>query len=178
MKFHCHMPDTTPPVSLDRRLTAKPAQPQTLSGLRRWLGVLQFVIPIGLVLLVVVYEIGPAEWIYQQLGAADHFIAEIVFYGSVGPILAFGLLRMLARWIEERETSDLQAQVLARAREQARLSRELVDDTLQSLFAVSVLLASLRASAPELSPEATAILSQTQRSLDRSIRSLREHLLE
>lgn len=177
MKFHCHMSEPSRPVSLDRPVRAKFERPQTLTSLRRWLGVLQLVIPIGLVLLVVIYEAGPAEWIYQQWGLTSHYIAEVVFYGSVGPILAFGLLHLLARWIEERETSDLQAQVLARARERARLNRELIDDTLQSLFAVSVLLASLRASSSELPPEASAILSQTQRSLDESIRRLREHLL-
>ena len=127
-------------------------------------------------LLVVIYEIGPARWIQDGVGDAYHFVAEILLYGTVGPLLAFLLLRFLGRWLEERETSELQAQVLAQAREHARVSRELSDDALQTLFAVSTLLASLESTLPNLSPEAAPTLHETQQSLDCAIRRLRDHL--
>jgi len=128
------------------------------------------------VLLVVVYEVGPARWIQDGVGDAYHFVAEILFYGTVGPLLAFLLLRFLGRWLEERETSELQARVLAQAREHAQVSRELSDDALQTLFAASMLLASLKSTLPDLPPEAASALREMQQSLDRVIRQLSDHL--
>ncbi|MBI4768852.1 MAG: hypothetical protein HY784_00175 [Chloroflexi bacterium] len=105
--------------------------------------------PVGLLLLVVVYEAGPARWIHDRLGDNYHFVAEVLFYGTTGPALAFVLLDFLGRWLEERETSELQAQVLAQARERAKISHQLSDDALQTLFAASALLTSLESSLPE-----------------------------
>jgi len=156
--------------------TPAPERLPLLTALRRWLDLLQVLLPTGLVLLVIVYEIGPARWIYYEWGETYHFVAEILFYGTVGPALAFLLLNFLGRWLEERETSDLQAQVLAQARGRARLSHELNDDALQILFAASTFLASLQVALPELSPETTSTLRETQRALDRAIRQLRDHL--
>jgi len=50
------------------------------------------------------------------------------------------------------------------------------DNALQTLFAASVLLASLRDTLPEVSPETTSILIKTEQAMDRAIRQLREHL--
>jgi signal transduction histidine kinase len=151
--------------------------PLPLPALERRLGLLRWLVPAGLLLLVVAYEIGPARWIHDRLGATFHFAAEILVYGTVGPVLAFVLLDFLGRWLEERETSELQAQVLARAREQARLNYQLSDDTLQALFAASVRLTTLEASLPDLPPEAAAQLRETQAALNQAIQQLHARLL-
>ena len=132
--------------------------------------------PAALVVLVVVYEIGPAHWLHDRLGEEAHFVAEILVYGSVGPLLAFLLLHLLGRWLEEKETSDLQARVLAQAYEHVRISRKLSDDALQALFAASMLLASLKSSLPDPLPETASNLLAVQQSLDGAIRRLRDHL--
>src|SRR3990172_7021006 len=119
-----------PPAPTSERL------PLPLPALRRRLGLLQWLVPAGLLLLVVAFEIGPSRWIHNRMGDMYHFVAEILIYGTVGPVLAFILLDFLGRWLEERETSDLQAQVLARARAQARLPRQLRDDTLPTFFSL------------------------------------------
>jgi signal transduction histidine kinase len=150
--------------------------PLPLPALRRRLGLLQWLVPAGLLLLVVAYEIGPSRWIHDRMGDTYHFVAEILVYGTVGPVLAFILLDFLGRWLEERETSDLQAQVLARAREQARLHRQLSDDTLQALFAVSLRLTTLESSWPDLPPEAAAQVRETQAALNQAIQQLNARL--
>lgn len=137
---------------------------------------LQWMVPLGLVLLVVIYEIGPARWILESLGEERHLIAEIAVYAVVGPILAYWLLHFLGRWIDERETSEFQAQLLAQTREQARISQELSDKALQTLFAASVLLSTLRSSLDDLSPEETSTLQKTEEALNSAIRQIRDHL--
>jgi signal transduction histidine kinase len=148
-----------------------------LPALRRRLGLLQWLVPAGLLLLVVAYEVGPSRWIHDRMGNTYHFVAEILVYGTIGPVLAFILLDFLGRWLEERETSDLQAQVLARAREQARLHRQFSDDTLQALFAVSLRLTTLESNWPDLPPEAAAQLRETQAALNEAIQRLHTRLM-
>lgn len=150
--------------------------PLPLPTIRHRFGLLRWLLPLGLLLFVVAYEVGPSRWIHDNLGDAFHFAAEIVLYGTVGPILAFILLNFMDRWLEERETSELQAQVLAQAREQAKISHKLSDDTLQALFATSVLLAALESN-PELPPEAAVQLREAQRALNHAIQQLQAHLL-
>lgn len=148
----------------------------SLIFLRRRVRLLQRVIPIGLMLLVVIYEIGPARWILERVGEDYHLTADILIYGLIGPVLAYLFLHFLERWLEERETSELQARLLAHTREQVRVSQELSDQALQTLFAASVLLATLKASLTELPPDKTSALQQTEQALDRAIQQIRIHL--
>jgi signal transduction histidine kinase len=143
---------------------------------RAQIRVLQWVVPLGLVLLVVIYQLGLARWILERFGLEQHLIAEIIVFAVVGPLLAYWLLHFLNRWIEEKEISDFQAQLLAHTREQARLSHELSDKALQTLFAASILLSTLRSSLDDLSPEETSTLLQTQDALNSAIQQIRDHL--
>lgn len=144
--------------------------------IRHRLGLLKWLVPVALLLLVVVYEAGLSRWIHDSLGTTYQFLGEILVYGTVGPILAFTLLDYLGRWLEERETSDLQAQILARARERAQINHTLDDDVLQALFATSALIASLE-SDPNISPEAVARLREAQQALSQAIQQLHAHLV-
>ncbi len=147
-----------------------------LTALKRRVHLLQRVIPIGLFLLVVLYEIGPARWILNTAGETYHLLADMLAYGLVGPVLAYLLLHFLERWIEERETSELQARLLAHTRELARLSHELSDDALQTLFGASVMLATLKASLADMPPNTASAVQQTEAALDRAIQQIRDHL--
>ena len=163
--------DSTPPTQANGQ-TRPEKRPLSLTALRRRLDVLQWLLPGALLLLVVLYELGPARWIHDRLGDTTHFVAEILVYGSVGPLLAFWLLRLLGRWLEERETSELQAQVLAEAREHARVTHDLTDNVLQSLFGLSVLLTSLKESLPGLTPDAQAQLEEAEQAINRTFQQL------
>ena len=144
--------------------------------IRRRLDRLKWLVPAALLLLVMLYEAGPSRWIHDRLTNAYGFLDEILVYGTVGPVLAFTLLDFIGRWLEERETSDLQSQVLASARERARINYQLDDDVLQALFATSALIASLEADA-QISPEAQARLREAQQALSQAIQQLQAHLL-
>jgi len=150
--------------------------PASLTVMRQRVHVLKRIVPLGLLALVVLYEVGLSQWIYVGWGDGYHYLAEIVVYGVFGPVLAYLLLHFLDRWLEERETSELQAQLLNQAKLRHQISCEISDDALQTLFAASVLLASLRDALPEVSPETTSTLIKTEQAMARAIRQLREHL--
>jgi signal transduction histidine kinase len=86
------------------------------------------------------------------------------------------LLHFLDRWLEERETSELQAQRLAQVREEAKNSRTLNDNAMQVLFAASTLIALLKSDQHELPTETAVQLEETAQALDRAVRQLRAHL--
>jgi hypothetical protein len=163
---------------MSQPLKLTPGDLASLSLLRRRIHLLKRIVPIVLVLLVVIYEIGPARWILNGSGEDAHLIAEILVYGLFGPILAYLLLHFLDRWLEERETSELQARLLAEAQLRVRIGHELSDDALQTLFAASMLFASLRAVSTELPTDTVETLTRTEESLDRAIQQLRAHLLD
>lgn len=137
---------------------------------------IRWLFPLSIILVVIIYQFGPARWIQSLFGEQFHFVAEILFYGTLGPALAFLLLSFLARWMEERETSDLQAKLIAKARQDTQTSRELCDDALQTLFAASILVNSLKFSIEELPEVTSARLNEADQSLNGSIQRLRRHL--
>ena len=169
------MPTLPDETVLDRQ--QPDSLPPPLTAIRQRLMLLKWAMPLALFLIVVIFELGPSRWIHDDIGDAYHFLAEIVIYGSIGPSLAFAFLHFLGRWLEERETSDLQALILARTRQQAEMGHQLSDKVLQDLFAASALLASLEAHASELPPDAQAQFHQAQATLNQTVQQLRVYLL-
>jgi hypothetical protein len=156
----------------NRRSKPRPALPR----LRRWVDMLQWLAPALMVLLVIAYEVGPARWLHQHLGGEPHILAEIVFFGTLGPALVFISFHFLRRWLEEKETSDLQALILEQAHARARETSATTDEAIQALFAASVLLASLEAKNKDFTPEEVATLHNTRQALDQHIEHLRSQL--
>ncbi len=145
--------------------------------LRQRVGLIKWFIPLCLMFLVAVYEFGPAQWIYAQGGLQSRTVADVLIFGTVGPLLAFFALSLLEQWFEERETSDLQAEILVHARKDAERSRQLNDDAIQVLFAASALISSLQSVQAEIPVEHVKQLRSTETALDGAIRNLRLHLL-
>lgn len=143
---------------------------QTLLVVRQRMGLLRWLVPVGMFLLVVVYELGPARWTLAQWGPSVHIAIDLTVYGVLGPALAAVLLNLLGRWIEERETTAAQSQALAQARERAQLQRDLTDDTLQTLFAASAMLAALEDHAASLPPDAAERIQTTHTALEVAIK--------
>jgi hypothetical protein len=146
------------------------AEPRRVVTRLRWL------VPISLILLVVVYELLPASWIYSQYGFQRHLLMEILVFGSVGPALSFVLLDFFGRWLDERDTTDLQAEILKQAREDAKKGRKLADDAVQVMFAAGNIIDSLKAHQPNLPPEAVAQVAAIHRAMDKTVREIRTHL--
>jgi hypothetical protein len=139
---------------------------------------LRWLIPVSLVLLVIAYEVGPSRWVYDAWGFTYHLLVEILLFGTIGPVLVFLCLTLLERWLDEKETSDWQAQLLAKANDHVDRSRQLSDDTLQVLFAMGVLIARFKTDRSELPPDATIQIEATEQALDNAIERLRSHLME
>ncbi|MDX1665221.1 MAG: hypothetical protein R3272_15620 [Candidatus Promineifilaceae bacterium] len=139
---------------------------------------LNWLVPLSLLLLVIGYQLGPAHWIYTSLGYQYHIAAEILVFASAGPLLAFSVLYLLRRWLEERDTSEWQAQLLKLSREHRRRSRQLNDDTLQVLFAAGVMLDTLKGAQPSLDAELLARVEATESALQAAVDDLRSHLLD
>lgn len=145
--------------------------------IRQHLPRLRWLLPSGLALLVIIYEVGPALWVYRAFGINIHLLVEVVVFGTIGPILAFLVLTMVERWLEERDTSDLQAAILAKAQQDAHTSRLLSDDAIQMLFAAGTLITSLKESQPEMSGETAVQVQAIENSLNQAIAQIRSHLL-
>ena len=143
---------------------------QALVAARQRLGLLRWLVPVGMFLLVVVYEVGPARWTLAQFGPTVHIVIDLTVYGVLGPALAAVLLDLLGRWIEERETTAAQSIALAQARQRVQLHRDLTDDTLQHLFALSALLASLEDYAADLPADTLAHIQTTHAALEAAIK--------
>ena len=149
-----------------------------ISTFRRQLGLLKWLIPLGLMLLVVAYEIGPSRWINNGLGFSYHLLVEILLFGTVGPVLAFVVLVLLGRWIDERETADLQARMLAQANEKEQEVRQLNDDILQVFFGTSLLITAFKSDQPELQASTAAQIEATEQALGEAMERLHAYLMD
>jgi signal transduction histidine kinase len=149
-----------------------PAWPLEPRYFRQRIQRLRWLAPAGLLLMVIVNELGLARWVEARLGNAASVTLNILIYGSVGPELTYLLLTVLGRWLEERETSEAQAEALHRARALAQHNHDLTDDALQTLFATSLMLDTLARDLPDLSPAATAHYRDAEQAVNRAIEEL------
>jgi PAS domain S-box-containing protein len=81
---------------------------------------LRYVLPPGLVLLVVWYQLGVARFLEAAYGHTVHYGVEIAFYSLAGPVVTW----LTLIWVEHRlvEKEALEGQVRARERHLASLT--------------------------------------------------------
>lgn len=144
---------------------------------RRQLWLLRWLIPVSLALVVVSYELIISRWTFQQWGFSNHLIVEISVFGTMGPLLAFVLLELLGKWIEEKETADLQSPLLAKANEKEQIGRQINDTTIQVLFGTSLLMSKIKVEGSNLPAETIRQIERTESALNESMELLRTHLL-
>src|SRR5262245_55971494 len=107
---------------------APPAWLLTPHHMRQRVERLRWLAPTGLLLLVIINELGLARWVESHVGHGVSIVLDILIYGSVGPVLAYLLLTVIGRWLEERETSEAQSEALLRVRALAQRNHDLSDD--------------------------------------------------
>lgn len=134
-------------------------------------------VPLLLLAFVIIYEVGPARWLYVQWGPFFRTVTDVLIFGVIGPFFAFTLLYFLERWLDERDTADLQMHILNRVQAEVQNGRELHDDALQVLFAASMLIDSLKSALPQLPDDTTVQIEITEAALQQAIHQLRSHLL-
>ena len=132
---------------------------------------LRWLAPAGLLLLVIINELGLARWVEAHVGHTFSVTLDILIYPALDA-LAKLLLTVVGRWLEERETSEAQSQALHRARALAQQNHDLTDDALQTLFATSLMLDTLARELPNLSPEAAGQYREAEQAVNRAIEQL------
>lgn len=114
---------------------------------------MRWFLPVGVLSLILIYELVAALWVHDRIGYSYHVIAEILFLAMLGPTMAFFFARLIDQWLDERDTSDWQAQLLASARANEKISRKLNDEALQAIFSAGLVIDSLKDFNPELPTE-------------------------
>ena len=70
------------------------------------LRVLQWVMPGAITLLAALYQLGPARYIHDRFGDWSHYALEVLFYGTTGPIVMWLILRLVRKWVEQKEQAE------------------------------------------------------------------------
>ena len=68
--------------------------------------VLRWLIPIGLLILSVGYQLGPARWVQNRFNENAHFLVEILFYGFVGPTIVYLAFNQVQQWLLAKELAE------------------------------------------------------------------------
>jgi len=76
---------------------------------RQRIALLRWVFPLFLVFSVVVYQLVVASWIHDQYGENTHYIAEILFYATLGPLLTYWIMTNINHWIDQKEQAESMA---------------------------------------------------------------------
>lgn len=82
--------------------------------LQQRIAILRWALPLLFATLAVVYQLGPARWVHDTYGHDIHYVVEIMFYATVGPLLAFWTLTRISRWLDEKERAEQQARASER----------------------------------------------------------------
>nr|NIW44977.1 PAS domain S-box protein [Gammaproteobacteria bacterium]NIX54640.1 PAS domain S-box protein [candidate division Zixibacteria bacterium] len=75
---------------------------------------LQWMLPIALALLSILYQLILARWVHDNYSETAHFIVEILFYALVGPVIVFFAFYQIQQWLLAKE----QAEQVARTSQQ------------------------------------------------------------
>lgn len=78
-------------------------KPSTLS---KRIGLLQWAVPLIIVVLATFFQLGPALYVHDNFGHDIHWGVEILFYGTVGPIAVWFVLRQIRHWLAEKEEAE------------------------------------------------------------------------
>jgi PAS domain S-box-containing protein len=76
------------------------------TNLQARIKVIRWIIPIGLLILSIGYQFGPARWIHDNVGDEAHFLIEIFFYGLVGPSIVYLAFNKIQQWLLEKEQAE------------------------------------------------------------------------
>jgi len=84
---------------------------QSNATIKQRITLLGWFLPVAFGLMAVFYQLVPARFVHDSYGHDIHYIVEILFYASVGPLLTFFTMRRLVGWLDEKERVEEQARV-------------------------------------------------------------------
>ena len=80
----------------------------------RRLVLLRWLVPISFSIVAIIYQLGPAQWVHDTYGENIHYVVEILFFATAGPLLAYWTLSTIGRWFKEKELAEDQARISER----------------------------------------------------------------
>jgi PAS domain S-box-containing protein len=78
------------------------------------LSLFRWLIPLSFSLIATTYQLGIAKWVHDTYGENTHYTIEILFFATVGPLLAFWVLSLIDRWLKEKDLAEDQARISER----------------------------------------------------------------
>lgn len=70
------------------------------------LHVLQRLLPLAVLAVAILYQLGPARFIHDKYGAWTHYALEILFYGTAGPVFLWIIFGVVRGWVEQKEHAE------------------------------------------------------------------------
>jgi len=67
------------------------------------------IVPLSLLILSISYQLVVAHRVHEEFGHITHLVSEILFYGTVGPLLTYFVIRRIEAWLAEKERDEIQA---------------------------------------------------------------------
>jgi len=64
------------------------------------------------ILGIVAYQLVIAKWVHDQISENFHYVVEILFYGSLGPVLAIGFFSLIDKWLSQMEQIEHKARTM------------------------------------------------------------------
>jgi PAS domain S-box-containing protein len=84
------------------------------ANLKQRIHLLSWMLPLSFAALAIVYQLGLARWVQDNIGDTFHFAVEVLFYGTVGPLLAYWTLRLIGHWLDEKDQAERHARASER----------------------------------------------------------------
>lgn len=101
--------------------------------IERRLNLLQWLLPLSLFGVVLLYQLG-MMFIHDWLGEWAHYAMELLLYGVIGPVVVtWFTVRLFRSWLAQKEQIE-EEKVKAISEERDRIARELHDGVQQDLF--------------------------------------------
>ena len=74
---------------------------RTAKNINKNINILRWTIPALFAIISVFYQLVIAKYVYDNYGHDLHWIIEIAFYGTVGPLFTFWIITRIGRWLGE-----------------------------------------------------------------------------
>lgn len=76
------------------------------SNLSKRIRLLQWAIPLSILIVATFFQLGLARYVHDKFGHDVHWGVEILFYGTVGPIAVWFVLKLIGHWLKEKEEAE------------------------------------------------------------------------
>jgi PAS domain S-box-containing protein len=82
---------------------------RTPKNINKNINILRWTLPALFTIVSVLYQLVIAKYIHDNYGHELHWIIEIAFYGTVGPLFTFWIITRIGHWLGEKEMLEQQA---------------------------------------------------------------------